>query len=494
MPKSSTNPSSPHPPVHRYDQRAPLSLNLGRGTIAGIVRTLAFVSLDAILIAFSWKAAKVIVENVPWLQGVESFQLLATTPSQVGFLLPILVVTIATIASAGLYGERKGRRQFTRLIKSLTVAQGIVILIAFLYQPGLFISRSTFLLAWLFSILFTIAGRLVAETTITTLRHKGTFTRPIVLVGTPKDRLIAKIALTLVSKREFKIIDQFDLSESRDRDRWPGILEDIAEQGVGEVFVCSWQSIQDPIALYWSLKNKGIHLRILPVGLDIPHQSPKMEMIGGLLTIQFHPPTIVGGDFWTKRIFDLLVAGSLLLGLSPLLLFIAILIKLDSPGPIFYKQTRVGLGGRYIKVWKFRTMVTNADELMRKLEAQNESKGGVLFKMKNDPRITKVGRVLRRYSLDELPQLINVLLGQMSLVGPRPLPLRDVEKFAEHHHYRHNVLPGITGLWQVSGRSDTDFEYAFKLDMTYIQNWSLALDFQILIQTVKVVFGSRGAY
>jgi len=490
---NSTRSSSP-PNVHRHDQRAPLSLNIGRGTIAGIVRTLAFVSLDAVLIALSWKTAKTIVDSVSWLQSVESFQLLASTPSQPGLLLPILAITIATIASSGLYGERKGRRQFTRLLKSLTVAQGIIVLVAFLYEPGLFVSRSTFLLAWLFSIFFTVAGRLVAETIITTLRHRGAVTRPIVLVGTPKDRLIAKISLTLVSKREFKIIGQLDLSERHNRDRWPEILEEISQQGVGEVFVCSWQSIEDPIALYWSLKNRGIHLRILPVGLDIPHQSPKMEMIGGLLTIQFHPPAIVGGDFWTKRIFDLMVASSLLLGLSPLLLFMAVLIKLDSPGPVFYKQTRVGLRGRHIKVWKFRTMVTNADELMKKLEAQNESKGGVLFKMKNDPRITKVGRVLRRYSLDELPQLINVLLGQMSLVGPRPLPLRDVDKFADHHHYRHNVLPGITGLWQVSGRSDTDFEYAFKLDMTYIQNWSLALDFQILVQTVKVVFGSRGAY
>jgi lipopolysaccharide/colanic/teichoic acid biosynthesis glycosyltransferase len=140
-------------------------------------------------------------------------------------------------------------------------------------------------------------------------------------------------------------------------------------------------------------------------------------------------------------------------------------------------------------------MVINADQLMKELEAKNEIKGGILFKMKDDPRITKVGKVLRQYSLDELPQLINVLRGQMSLVGPRPLPLRDVEGFAAHHFARQNVLPGITGLWQVSGRSDIiDFENAFRLDVMYINNWSLLLDFQILWKTVQVVLKRKGAY
>ena len=135
-----------------------------------------------------------------------------------------------------------------------------------------------------------------------------------------------------------------------------------------------------------------------------------------------------------------------------------------------------------------------ADQLQQQLEAQNEVKGGVLFKIKNDPRITRVGKFLSRYSLDELPQLINVLRGEMSLVGPRPLPVRDVEKFANHHFLRHEVLPGITGLWQVSGRSNTDSEDVFNWDFTYIQNWSLKLDCKILLKTIRVIFTSEGAY
>ncbi|MBA3923852.1 MAG: sugar transferase, partial [Nostocaceae cyanobacterium] len=180
---------------------------------------------------------------------------------------------------------------------------------------------------------------------------------------------------------------------------------------------------------------------------------------------------------------------------SPLYLCIALLIKLDSPGPIFYKQTRIGLHGHPFKVWKFRTMVMNADKLQKELEARNEMQDGVLFKMKDDPRITTLGKFLRRYSLDEIPQLFNVLFGEMSLVGPRPLPTRDVEKFSKHHFIRHEILPGITGLWQVSGRSDIiDFEKVIRLDVTYMENWSLSLDLQILLQTVRVILEKKGAY
>lgn len=185
----------------------------------------------------------------------------------------------------------------------------------------------------------------------------------------------------------------------------------------------------------------------------------------------------------------------MLIILSPVYLALALLIKLDSPGAVFFKQERIGLHCKKFKIWKFRTMVTNAENMQKDLEAKNEIKDGVLFKMKDDPRITRIGKFLRRYSLDELPQLFNVVLGQMSLVGPRPLPMRDVEKFQTTHFIRQEVLPGITGLWQVSGRSNIDnFEDAVKLDIAYIESWSLWLDLTILLKTVKVVFDKTGAY
>ncbi len=204
---------------------------------------------------------------------------------------------------------------------------------------------------------------------------------------------------------------------------------------------------------------------------------------------------IVGSSFCVKRSIDLCCSIILSIIILPVYLVIALLIKLDSSGVVFFKQERIGLHGQKFKIWKFRTMVSNAEEMQKDLEAKNEIKDGILFKMKDDPRITRVGKFLRAYSLDELPQLLNVIIGQMSLVGPRPLPIRDVEKFQISHLIRQEVLPGITGLWQVSGRSNIDnFEDTVKLDIDYIENWSLLLDLTILFKTFKVVLLKTGAY
>ncbi|MEB3269103.1 MAG: exopolysaccharide biosynthesis polyprenyl glycosylphosphotransferase, partial [Leptolyngbya sp.] len=188
-------------------------------------------------------------------------------------------------------------------------------------------------------------------------------------------------------------------------------------------------------------------------------------------------------------------AGLGVIVLAPLLAAIAIAIRLDSPGPVFFRQERTGLHGKVFQVWKFRTMGVDAPQRQADLERHNQSGDGVLFKLKVDPRVTQVGQWLRRTSLDELPQLFNVLQGQMSLVGPRPLPLRDVAQFDDWHHIRHQVLPGITGLWQISGRSDIDsFDDAARLDLHYIDHWSLNLDLDILMETLRIVLLGKGAY
>jgi exopolysaccharide biosynthesis polyprenyl glycosylphosphotransferase len=481
---------------HQSDQRAPQKLiNFDKGQFVALVRTVLLILLDGILISLGWIVAKYIVLTVSWLDVVPSFDLIQSSPQRPGLLLLILAVNLGIMFSAGLYSRRDSRRRFMRLIGCISLAQVFLVLIFFLYDPGVFISRSMFLLAWLLTLFFVLGGRLVAELVVMSLRNQGILSRKIFLVGVPRDTLVAQIALKLISNREFEIVGHLDISNPTSQARWLQILEQIKTENVEEVFVCSWQSIKNPTAFYWSLKRAGVHLRVLPIGLELPYQAPQIEMIGKMPTIQFVTPGIVGTDYWLKRGFDLTIAALFLIFASPILLTIALCIKLDSSGPIFFRQTRLGLKGRHIKVWKFRTMVTNADKLIKELEAKNEIQGGVLFKMKDDPRITRVGKFLRQYSLDELPQLINVLVGEMSLVGPRPLPLRDVEGFAPHHFARQNVLPGITGLWQVSGRSDiVDFENAFRLDVMYINNWSLLLDFQILFRTVQVVFSKTGAY
>jgi exopolysaccharide biosynthesis polyprenyl glycosylphosphotransferase len=196
---------------------------------------------------------------------------------------------------------------------------------------------------------------------------------------------------------------------------------------------------------------------------------------------------------WLKRATDLLVASAVVVGLAPLFAAIILAIKLDSPGPVLYRQQRVGKNGQQFWMLKFRSMRQDADQLLAQLQAQNEATGP-LFKMRRDPRVTRVGQVLRRLSLDELPQLCNVLRGEMSLVGPRPPLPSEVEQYEDWQHGRLRAVPGITGLWQVSGRSEVPFHDMVRLDLHYIRNWSLGLDVEILLRTLPAVVLQRGAY
>jgi lipopolysaccharide/colanic/teichoic acid biosynthesis glycosyltransferase len=199
-----------------------------------------------------------------------------------------------------------------------------------------------------------------------------------------------------------------------------------------------------------------------------------------------------------KRGLDLVGAVACRLVLGPLLLALAVLIRLDSPGPVLFRQVRRGRHGRLFRMLKFRTMVADAEQRLGDLEPRNESAGGVLFKLRVDPRVTRLGRFLRRSSLDELPQLLNVLRGEMSLVGPRPLQLRDSDRLAaldpQGHAQRLRVLPGLTGPWQVTGRSELDYQQMVRLDRDYVENYSLGRDLRLLGQTLVVVLRRQGAY
>jgi len=199
-------------------------------------------------------------------------------------------------------------------------------------------------------------------------------------------------------------------------------------------------------------------------------------------------------NFYIKRIFDYLFAILLLISCIPLLIIISLLIKLDSPGSVFYKQQRVGLNKECFYMWKFRTMVIDAEVMQSQLELKNDITGGILFKLKNDPRVTRFGTFLRRSSLDELPQIINILMGEMSIVGPRPLSIRDAQKVSDRLVSRYDVLPGITGLWQVKGRNSLNSEEIFVWDDIYVTQWSIALDFKIILHTFSVVIKADGSY
>ncbi|MBK5229734.1 MAG: sugar transferase, partial [Thermoleophilia bacterium] len=238
----------------------------------------------------------------------------------------------------------------------------------------------------------------------------------------------------------------------------------------------------------------GVVLRVAPSTMEILF-AKQAEFVPGetLPLFELKPPVLEGTDFVIKRVFDIVVSALMLTLLSPLLLAIAVAIKLTSNGPVFFRSPRPGIGGETFDCFKFRTMQLNADALQEELELLNEA-GGALFKIRDDPRLTPVGGFLRRSSLDEVPQLLNVLRGEMSLVGPRPLPRRDYERLEDWHKKRYLVLPGLTGLWQVSGRSELDFDDLVRLDFLYIERWSVFLDIVIILRTIPAVFARRGAY
>jgi exopolysaccharide biosynthesis polyprenyl glycosylphosphotransferase len=270
----------------------------------------------------------------------------------------------------------------------------------------------------------------------------------------------------------------------------------IAQQPVDEVFITL------PRDKYGRLVEKIVHLceeqgivvRLQTEMFNLRIARWQVDDLGGrpIVTIRSGPPD--GWQFLAKRLIDICGSVGLLLVLAPLFVIVALLIKVDSPGPIFFRQERVGRNKRRFRLFKFRTMTEGADKLQQMLEGLNEADGPV-FKIKGDPRITRIGKFLRRFSIDELPQLLNVLKGEMSLVGPRPLPVRDVERIdIQWHKRRLSVKPGLTCLWQVNGRSGVSFNDWVRMDLEYIDQWSLGLDMKILVKTIPAVLRGSGAY
>ncbi len=246
--------------------------------------------------------------------------------------------------------------------------------------------------------------------------------------------------------------------------------------------------------LSWELEKLEIDLLVAPGVVDIAGPRLQMRPVCGLPLIHVEKPQYHGAKRFQKRLFDIVFSGSVLLCGLPILLAVALAVKLTSKGPIFYRQERIGLDGHAFEMIKFRTMVDGADKMVDELAALNDSEGGVLFKIRQDPRVTPVGKFLRKYSFDELPQFINVFKRDMSVVGPRPPLASEVNTYDDYARRRLLVRPGITGLWQISGRSDLSWEDSVRLDMFYVENWSMVADVLIAVKTVKAMFGHAGAY
>jgi exopolysaccharide biosynthesis polyprenyl glycosylphosphotransferase len=413
--------------------------------------------------------------------------------------LPFLaLVTVLVFWRAGLYSERERRGGAGRVVGSLI----LVALVALAFGIGTNHKFGTYGLAPTAVVLATaFIGLLRASYDVVTadlLRFAGV-RRHAVLVG-DSDR-IEHLRRVLGEGRGGIAYDFVGaVGPSPDGIALPylGTVPELprifAEQKLDELIVAGSEFDDKALLELVDLAHRrGVRVRAAPTTAELLTQRAEYVPGQGVPLFELRPPAFVGTDWLVKRTFDLVVSVLVVVLGLPLWIAIAVAIKLNSRGPVFFRDLRIGLNEREFGMIKFRTMYADAPERQARLEAANEAEGA-LFKVRDDPRVTRVGRLLRRFSLDEVPQVLNVLRGDMSLVGPRPLPLRDFQLLEPWHRKRYLVLPGMTGLWQIAGRSDLGFDDLVRLDFYYLENWSIWLDISILVRTLPAVLAARGAY
>ncbi len=435
----------------------------------------------------------VLVDAAALSSGVLTSAYLVGAGQGIGSYLPVvLVVGLALFAAHDLYDRAAGRRDPGALLGAVLWWAGLLVVGSVVY-PGSGFGLGGVLLSALVALVVSGALRLLYEQGIEWIYRRGSFRIPTLVIGEKGDRERLIRALD-ASPSAYKLVGTLDLSDgSVDL---PHIREMLDETEVRNVILIGAERLADEefLDLLRSIRLRKVKLRVVPGAVTLMKSKPVFSEYVGVPLFEVGYPRLDNTQRSLKRLLD--VTGSLsgLALLSPLLLTVVALIKLTSPGPVFFRQKRVGADEKVFLCYKFRSMYQDAERRQAELEAGNEAEGGVIFKIKNDPRITPIGRFIRRWSIDELPQLINVLLAEMSLVGPRPLPLRDFERMGELHKKRLAAIPGITGYWQTSGRSDLSFEDMVRLDLYYIENWSLSLDIKIILKTVSAVLRHQGAY
>jgi exopolysaccharide biosynthesis polyprenyl glycosylphosphotransferase len=413
--------------------------------------------------------------------------------------LPFLgLVLVLVFWRAGLYGERERRGGAGRIVGSVILLGAV----ALAFGIGTNREFGTYGLAPT-AVVLTIVfiGLLRASYDVITadlLRFAGV-RRHAVLVG---DRDRVEYLRHVLGEGRSGIAYDFVGAVGPTADGMPlpflGTVADLpqifAERQLDELIVAETDFDDRALVELVDLAHRrGVRVRVAPTTAELLTQRAEYVPGQGVPLFELRPPAFVGTDWFLKRGFDLVVSVLVVVIGLPLWIAIAVAIKLGSRGPVFFRDRRVGLNEREFGMIKFRTMYEDAPDRQQRLEAENEA-GGALFKLRDDPRVTPFGRVLRRFSLDEVPQVLNVMRGQMSLVGPRPLPLRDYRLLEPWHRKRYLVLPGMTGLWQIAGRSDLSFDDLVRLDFYYLENWSIWLDISILLRTIPAVLAARGAY
>jgi exopolysaccharide biosynthesis polyprenyl glycosylphosphotransferase len=401
--------------------------------------------------------------------------------------LPFLILLLVLVFwRSQLYGPRELREGAGRIVPSVMLVGALTLAFAIgTNQPfktfGLYVAAAVFIAA-LISLF-----RWCYELLIGSLMRSRGVRRKVLLVGDAAQ--VAHLRATLGASR-----GGIDYAFVGDELPGPGLLAALAHEQLDELIVADGgRSESELLDIVEAAHRRGVKVRVAPRTTELLVARGHYVPGQAIPLFELRPPILAGSDWLVKRSFDLAVSALILVLGAPLWLLIALLIKLSSRGSVLYVDERIGLGERPFRMFKLRTMVAGASLGQARLEWANEA-SGALFKIRDDPRVTRVGRVLRRFSIDEVPNMINVLRGQMSLVGPRPLPLRDHARLEQWHRRRSAVLPGMTGLWQIAGRSDLSFDDLVRLDFYYLENWSLWLDITILMKTLPAVFSRRGAY
>ena len=413
--------------------------------------------------------------------------------------LPFLsIVTVLVFWRGGLYAQREQRAGVGRVVSSLLLVT--VITLAFAVGTGY--PHTTFGLyatAFVFAVVVIAVLRGAYELVTRDVWRLAGVRRRAILLGSGERLVDLRRALGQVRggiDYEFLGVvtndgDGLPLPVLGGTRELPQVLELLHP----DELIISGSDVRDEelLDLVEHANRVGVKVRVAPTTMDLLTQRAEYVPGQGVPLFELRPPVFAGLDWATKRAFDIVVSAGIVLLATPVWAITALAVRLSSPGPVFYRDRRVGLGEQEFGMFKFRSMYTDAGALQAGLEGANEA-SGPLFKIKDDPRVTRVGRFLRRYSIDELPQILNVLRGEMSLVGPRPLPLRDYVQLEDWHRKRYLVLPGMTGLWQVSGRIELTFDDLVRLDFYYLENWSIWLDISILAKTLPAVLARRGAY
>lgn len=443
--------------------------------------------LDAVCVGFSLYAAyhlrffSFISQLFPIIRGLPRWTVYAQT---LYFAIPLMTFIFL---QHGLYKSYfvPLLDELIRIVRSVTLGLLFLVLASFFYRDFSF-SRMTLLLFWGFAIAGMFTYREIFKIVAGYLLRRVVRRESVLIVG-EENRMIKSI---LKQQPHFQVY----YLPFKDASYIERMKELIREKGINQVILVNqnWDDVTLMNVYDWC-ENQHVELKIIPDIVQLCRGELRIDSSLGIPIYHMKPVSFSGFNFYFKRVMDIVVSICVLSFIWPILLIILVLIKIDSPGPYLYRHKRMGYRGRVFDFYKFRTMVANADVLLEKLQNQSDRQGPV-FKMANDPRVTKFGRFLRRFSIDELLQLFNVLKGDMSLVGPRPQVLWEAAAYDDWAKRRLRVLPGITGLWQVSGRANLSYEEMIELDIYYIENWTPGLDIKILLKTMPAIFGKTGAY